>query len=125
MAKLIDSLTALSFTALSIIFGGVGGLVGLALLAVTEGWLSPLFGVIVGGYAAVLLSYHHQKHLADTALVELQEIKSSTPRFVFAETRWTPLYPTDRLSPSAGTGRCSARHVCPRHRLLSHDCRHV
>ena len=92
MSKLTESLRHLSLASLSLILGALGGGVGLIGVAVTERWMSPVYGVVLGVYVAAILAYHQLKTERDELDQRLTAIAASEPRFFCRGQKWVRLH---------------------------------
>lgn len=75
--------TSGTVAALSMVWSALGGVVGLALLPVTEGWVSPAAGAGIGLYVALCVAYHNRNKQCDTLRQELADFREASPRLVF------------------------------------------
>lgn len=73
----------LPLVVLSIIFGGLGGAIGLIVLAVTEQWVSVWWGIVVGLYVAVLTAYRQVAFELEQLRSDVAQTRNARPQIVF------------------------------------------
>jgi hypothetical protein len=79
---MIKSLTKGSLAALSLIWGALGGAVGVALLLILEGWLPPAIGVTAGVYVALFIAYNNVSTALEALREEHSQSLAASPRLV-------------------------------------------
>ena len=81
-----DSFKEATFYSLSLMFGAIGGFIGLILTFMLEGWIPVPVGIASGVFAALAISYHTVKTQRDAAHVEIRQLKSgkANPQIVEA-----------------------------------------
>jgi hypothetical protein len=78
-----------SRAALSTAWGALGGSIGIVMMFITERWIAPVYGAIVGLYVALFIAHHNVSTELEAHRRELNAIQKARPRIEYVQARYS------------------------------------